>query len=54
MFSEDSGVEVDDFHIFWSHSPHQPFLDGKQCETAAAAFPTNMVGVFREIFPPCD
>lgn len=52
MFSEDSGVEVDDFHIFWSHSPHQPFLEDKRCETAAAAFPTSIAGVFREISLP--
>ena len=51
MFSEDSGVEVDDFHIFWSHNPDQPFLD-RQCETATAAFPTSIWNVFREISLP--
>ena len=52
IFSAESALEIEDFHIFWSHNSHQLFLDDERCTTAASVFPTNIPEVFREISIP--
>ena len=52
MFSTESKLEIEDFHIFWSHNSRQLFLDAEQCTTAASVFPTSIQEVFREISLP--